>query len=418
MIQFNLCNNDVIIILIIFFVFCIFLYMNKNNEHFTLSSNDVKKQYIQTIKTFFNHFTIHIGDLKNLIDDEKKLINSINNKDTPSIIDNINLIKDKYKKIVETLNTKLILDENIEISKYLNKLMSYINNLLLEHNKLFIDNEIDDDIIFCNETITTNKFFYNNLPNKLDVIENNNISQLKLIKYNIDEIKDIINKLNFNDFKFKLLNILSEYYEVLELMFNKNSVNIFNKINETNKSCENDQSVTTGVTTGTSTIEGFTNPETEPSREYNNDNKLLIIISEKLDKLSNISNEIVFESRHFSIDEIFKREDSSEDHFRKTKANLKLEQQFCKKLKELNKPNKKNIVFKRFRNDLIEQKKKYIKKLEENIYTIQKNMSEKELYDYDINKLRTHDQASKQYNAIMKGIDNIKNRNKVKINLT
>ena len=45
-------------------------------------------------------------------------------------------------------------------------------------------------------------------------------------------------------------------------------------------------------------------------------------------------------------------------------------------------------------------------------------MTEEDLYHYNINRLRTHDQASKQYSAITKGIDNIKNKNKIKINLT
>ena len=499
MIQFNLCNNDVIIILIIFFVFCIFLYMNNKNEHFTISTNYVKKQYKKTLSTFFKHFTTHIGDLQNLIDEEKELINSINNNDTSIIINNINSIKDKYDTLLKTLNKKIELDENIEISTYLNKLMSYIKNLLTEHSNLFIDENSDelstkkllaeytkicikddnigedwvDSINFCGTIIHTNKIFYKILPYKLEVIENNNISQLLLIKYNLKEIIDIINKQSFeDDYKLKLLNIFKEYYEVLDLMFNKNSVNIFNKINEKIENCKpsettaatspstttpTDYSIvkfevptevtlapkTTAAPTSTATqestnttaaptstaIQESTKTTAAPTTEaftsiiehFGEDDraqKMLNIISDKLTQLSKDSDHIKFESKSSSIDKIFKMKDSAKDHFIKTKANLKLEQQFCKKLKELNKPNKKNVVFKRFRNDLIDQKKKYIKKLEENIYTIQQNMSTKELYDYDINKLRTHDQASKQYKAIIKGIDNIKNRNQVKINLT
>ena len=60
-----------------------------------------------------------------------------------------------------------------------------------------------------------------------------------------------------------------------------------------------------------------------------------------------------------------------------------------------------------------------IKKLEEdNIKLIQDQMSDKELNDYNLNRLRTDDQARKQHTAIRQAINNIKNRNKIKINLT
>ena len=45
-------------------------------------------------------------------------------------------------------------------------------------------------------------------------------------------------------------------------------------------------------------------------------------------------------------------------------------------------------------------------------------MTDKELADYESYMYRTNDQAKKQFNAIKQGIDNIKNNNKVKINLT
>jgi hypothetical protein len=97
---------------------------------------------------------------------------------------------------------------------------------------------------------------------------------------------------------------------------------------------------------------------------------------------------------------------------------LEFETKFCDKLKKLNKPNKSNIIFKRFTNDIIQQKMKYVKNLEDNIKLIQDQMTEKELNNYNLNKLRTNDHATKQYEAIKQAINNIKNRNKVKINLT
>ena len=72
---------------------------------------------------------------------------------------------------------------------------------------------------------------------------------------------------------------------------------------------------------------------------------------------------------------------------------------------------------KKFNLDLIEKKKKFITKLETNIYNIQNKMTYEQLNKYNINKLRTHEQANKQYEAIKQGINNIKNKNKLKINI-
>ena len=43
----NLCNNDIIVILVIFILFCIFMYINVNNTYEKFQSNDNwrKKEY-------------------------------------------------------------------------------------------------------------------------------------------------------------------------------------------------------------------------------------------------------------------------------------------------------------------------------------------------------------------------------------
>ena len=88
------------------------------------------------------------------------------------------------------------------------------------------------------------------------------------------------------------------------------------------------------------------------------------------------------------------------------------------KLKKLDKPDKNNLILKRFTDDLLEKKNKYVSQLESKIKNIQTLMTDKELADYETYMYRTNDQAKKQFNAIKQGIDNIKNNNKVKINLT
>jgi len=119
-----------------------------------------------------------------------------------------------------------------------------------------------------------------------------------------------------------------------------------------------------------------------------------------------------------NINDIFIVYSDDSNYFSDAKKKLNLEYKFCNKLQGLDKPNKNNLILKRFTDDLIDKKFKYINKLESKIKNIQSLMTDKELYDYNLNRIRTHDQANKQYQAISKGIENIKNRNKVKINLT
>jgi len=97
---------------------------------------------------------------------------------------------------------------------------------------------------------------------------------------------------------------------------------------------------------------------------------------------------------------------------------LLFETKFCEKLKKLNKPDKSNLIFKRFTNNIIQKKFKFVKKLEDKIRLIQDQMTEKELNDFNLNRLRTDDHAKKQHTAIKQAINNIKNRNKIKINLS
>lgn len=105
------------------------------------------------------------------------------------------------------------------------------------------------------------------------------------------------------------------------------------------------------------------------------------------------------------------------DYFEEQKANFKIHKIFCDRLKRLDKPNKNNIIFKRFTKDFINNKKKHVKILEDKIKQLHTRQHEIDVYNYNLNKIREHDQASKQVDAIKKGIENIKNKNKIKINL-
>ena len=90
---------------------------------------------------------------------------------------------------------------------------------------------------------------------------------------------------------------------------------------------------------------------------------------------------------------------------------------FCKKLNMLNKPSDSNLIFKKFTKEAKENKIKQIEKLKSMIENLQSDMFSDKINSYNSNRLRTHENAQKQIKAIKKAQDNIKNRNKIKINL-
>ena len=116
------------------------------------------------------------------------------------------------------------------------------------------------------------------------------------------------------------------------------------------------------------------------------------------------------------VSDIFIEEDE-QNFFEISKKNMELEQKFCDKLSKLDKPKKNNLVFKRFSEEVINKKKKYIEDLNKQIESMYEQMTENEINEYNLNRIRIDDQAGKQYRAIKKGISNIKNKNKIKINL-
>ena len=54
----NLCNNDIIVILVIFILFCIFMYINVNNTYEKFQSNDNwrKKEYSDLLDHFVGYY--------------------------------------------------------------------------------------------------------------------------------------------------------------------------------------------------------------------------------------------------------------------------------------------------------------------------------------------------------------------------
>ena len=106
------------------------------------------------------------------------------------------------------------------------------------------------------------------------------------------------------------------------------------------------------------------------------------------------------------------------DSLHSTNYNDNILANFCKKLKQLNKPNENNLITKRLHNEYKNKKNIQIEKLELEIDKLINSMNEIQINNYNSYTIRKHDQASKQYKAINKAIENLDNAKKIKINVS
>jgi hypothetical protein len=90
---------------------------------------------------------------------------------------------------------------------------------------------------------------------------------------------------------------------------------------------------------------------------------------------------------------------------------------FCKKLRQLDKPSDFNILLKNMKEKSINQNKKIIDDLVDEIQSIQKEISLQNTEARDIYKLDTNNTARKQVDVVNKAIENVKSSRKLSVNL-
>lgn len=470
--KFNLKQNDIIVILVIFIVFCVFMYLNNYNtyEKFQVliknKENDddiiinfMKKlvNYIQYLKKLNENFynilkkfkesdydqtlifnVNNLSTIKNYLLRIKKTLRDINNisldKNEKSVFNDFfnihhNHILKEYTNLFNVLSndtkkntkkntkTKVCSTEHeitkshknfIDKIKFFNyqKLGKLLNkngkNTIPLHGKPY-DSESNKWLYYTvkngkhivirhNETNCSNKGCSEIKNNDSLTIDNTNYN-VKINKKYLDSIDKLDEKIGFIDLYFKNLKTIEKYDNVMNIFSDYRYI-LTSTINNFNKFILN--------------LSLITKCSVKTLMDDNHDDNVreLRTTHSIITELETLINNFIDENTKKTGDIL------SPDH------ELVFETKFCNKLKKLNKVDNSNFIFKRFTNDIIQQKKKYIKKIEDNIKLLQDQMSDKELNDYNTNRLRTDDQARKQYNAIKQSINNIKNKNKIKINLT
>lgn len=90
---------------------------------------------------------------------------------------------------------------------------------------------------------------------------------------------------------------------------------------------------------------------------------------------------------------------------------------FCRKLRQLDKPNDFNILLKNMKDKAIIQNREVIDSLIDEIQSLQKDIAFHDTEAREKYKLDTHNTAKKQVDAVNKAIENVKNSGNISVNL-
>jgi hypothetical protein len=110
------------------------------------------------------------------------------------------------------------------------------------------------------------------------------------------------------------------------------------------------------------------------------------------------------------------RFENSEDLYKMGISNEKFGK-FCQKLKLLDKPNEYNNILNKMRKETSKKNEDIIGELLEEINKVQKGIIENDIDIKNKYKLYTHNKADKQEKVIKLALDNVKNKDKLFVNL-
>jgi len=306
----------------------------------------------------------------------QNMIDKVQKHDTKDVFD---IIKNIYMDKMELYN---IFTEN---DKKLIKILEIMLNHNWETNEMsedvdssifdeFSSTEINKHIKECYQRINKEMTELIEVIDKTKLFESEFKDTFKQVFVNLKELnKNILIRRD----TFNLYHIINRLYELYE---QKNSFSLSTKfINSHN------QSINIYKTTMTTEI----NSNIDKIKELMNDKPINVL-----------SNDVEVQ------------------YLNTVDVNNDIIHNFCKKIKKLDKPNENNLMFIRFSKEFVDKKNKHIERLHKEIDTIQNQLYEEEVNDFNSNKIRINDQASKQYEAIMKAKENIENSKKFKVNIS
>ena len=407
----NIKYNIIIVIFVLIFIGYFYLENNffkyknvkKTQEHF--QSNNILTSQIKTIlvNVFSSAKSINGNlskvnnnnlELQNVIKEENFLLMDIvKNKKFKNYlnksISELNKNNKLYNDIITNLDTHSSINYFIKLSNYFALLKRLNNDYRLYFNTDFT---ITEDNMVQNDKILEKKIQIEDILVKhhsnISVIVNNILDEMK--KYSLSK----------NVFDF-----LKRFFE-----FEKNK-------NDSQKRLIEEHGLFT-------TLKNFNENFKNKKKINKSDGRKLNNISlKKKDTISAISlilnnqSEFIEEGINFNLFEQEKKNKEIE-YLYSANNNNNLLANFCKKIKKLDKPSEGNLITKRLHKEFKNKKDIQIKKLETQIDKLINSMTKDQVNKYNSYVIRTHDQASKQYNAIQKAKENLDNAKKIKINVS
>jgi len=121
--------------------------------------------------------------------------------------------------------------------------------------------------------------------------------------------------------------------------------------------------------------------------------------------------------QYFTSKSSFMIDDNQFKYFNTMDKNTKVLSNFCRKIKQMNRPKNNSLLFKRLTREFIKKKNEQIGELNGKIDGIMNEMNVKETHNKNLYNIRTSEDAQKQINAINKAKENIQNMGKLKINI-
>ena len=402
----NIKNNILIVIFVLIFILYfyfenkVFYKKKKKIENFQ-SSNDSVNTIIQNI--FSNNISIN-NNLKKSIDNHIFFFNLLeeNNFDLINFSNNI-----EFKKALDNIvlhiniNNKLYNDSIINVGSIKN--INYLINL--KNIFIAIKNCNNLYITYYNSNFNLSKTNFN--QNRL-ILEKKISMEEKILEHH-GNIRYLLNNLSNNLPKYELQKTLNDFIkEFINYELNKNKmlaeliekISIFNILKTLHDIYKNSQSLST-----------------KDSKNLNKGviqkKKLLGAIIKLIKDENNYTKEMI----NFKLGKE-ETKDKEIQYLYSANNNNNVLANFCKKIKKLDKPSEGNLITQRLHKEFKKKKYEQIDKLENEINRLIDSMSEEDINKFNSYMIRTHDQASKQLDAIKIAKDNLENAKKIKINVS
>jgi len=392
------------IIIILIILFLIFIFCN-NKESFQSNTKSNNVVFKEIMILYLNFLKKYVGIMKELHITCIKIINFIGTGKTKKSLTEIN----------SNSSTLIInLSKIYELSQKIQQL-SYDSTLYKNSFYNVLNTSIDE---YCNSIINNNNPIYNefNKNSNNECKELSTITDNKLLNFLNNDLETPKQILSINLGVNSNINPgddqSDEYTNLVSLLKTVSKIEVKSMYDFFKYLKENTVDKCSKMVTSSSIVSLDTASDAKDTALKGSLQNTANTLINKETEIGYIINELNNPST------IYIDEESGKNFFDISNKNNEIENKFCEKLRKLDKPNKKNLVFKRFSQDIIEKKKNYINKLEAKIKELYRQQTNHDIYNTNIDRISSHNVSSKKYNAIIKGIDNIKNRNKVKINLT